>query len=118
MRILIHRGAEEIGGNCIQLEAQGKSILLDLGAPLSGNLVGLDALPNIDGLKDGTNPDLLGIVISHPHADHYGLVQFAHSSLPIFIGNEADKLLRAAMAFGPFGAEFVNVNRLRDFLRH
>jgi ribonuclease J len=114
MRIFIHRGAEEIGGNCIQLEAQGKSILLDLGAPLSGDLEGIAALPNIDGLQDGSNPDLLGIVISHPHADHYGLTKFAHSSLPIFIGFEADKLLRAAMIFGPFGAEFETVHHYNN----
>lgn len=106
MKILIHRGAEEIGGNCIELESQGKTLLLDLGAPLSGNLSGKDALPSINGLTDGSDPNLLGIVISHPHADHYGLVSFAHPSIPVYIGEEANRMLRAAMSFGPFGAEF------------
>jgi ribonuclease J len=110
MQLRIHRGAEEIGGNCIELEADGKSILLDLGAPLMGKLKGAAAMPDVPGLQDGTNPDLLGIVISHPHADHYGLTALADPSIPIYIGKEADKLLRAAMAFGPFGAEFSNVN--------
>jgi ribonuclease J len=50
MRLRIHRGAEEIGGNCIEVEATGQSILLDLGAPLSGNLSPEEALPPIDGL--------------------------------------------------------------------
>ena len=106
MRVKIHRGAEEIGGNCIELEADGKSILLDLGAPLMGELHGVEALPSIHGLTDGSNPDLLGVVISHPHADHYGLAEHAHKSLPVYIGRDADKLLRAAMSFGPFGAAF------------
>mgnify|MGYP000648566632 CR=1 FL=1 len=106
MNILIHRGADEIGGNCIEVEANGKSILLDLGAPLSGNLSGLDALPPVKGLTDGSNPNLLAIVISHPHADHYGLVGFAHPSIPVYIGEEADKMLRAAMPFSSFGAAF------------
>jgi ribonuclease J len=57
MRIFIHRRAEEIGGNCIQVEADGKFILLDLGAPLSGDIEGEAALPTIDGLRDGRNPD-------------------------------------------------------------
>ena len=109
MRFKIHRGAEEIGGNCIELEAEGKSLLLDLGAPLMGNKHGVDALPPICGLTDGTNPDLLGVIISHPHADHYGLAEHAHPSLPVYLGKEADKLLRAAIAFGPFGAMFPNV---------
>ncbi len=38
MRLCIHRGAAEIGGNCIEVKASGQSILLDLGAPLTGNL--------------------------------------------------------------------------------
>lgn len=33
-------------------------------------------------------------------------MQYADPSIPIYVGREADKLLRAAMAFGPFGAEF------------
>ena len=71
-----------------------------------GNLSPDEALPPVNGLTDGTNPNLLAIVISHPHADHYGLVRLAHPSIPIYIGREADLLLRAAMAFGPFGAAF------------
>lgn len=113
MRLQIHRGASEIGGNCIQVEASGKSILLDLGAPLSGQPPSPDALPTIPGLTDGTNGDLLGIVISHPHADHYGLLKFAHPSIPVYIGAEADKLLCAAAAFGPFGAVTQNAVHYR-----
>ncbi len=109
MRLRIHRGATEIGGNCIEVESSGQSILLDLGAPLMGELSPIEALPSVEGLVNGTNTNLLGIVISHPHADHYGLASFAHPSIPVYIGHEADRLLRAAMAFGPFGAAFPNV---------
>ena len=98
MRARIHRGAEEIGGNCIELEAKGNSILLDLGAPLMGELYESDALPQIPGLTDGSNQNLLGIVISHPHADHYGLAEYAHPSLPVCIGRDADKLLRNGLS--------------------
>ena len=62
MRLRIHRGAAEIGGNCIEIKASGHSILLDLGAPLMGSLSPEEALPPVKGLVDGTNPDLLGIV--------------------------------------------------------
>ncbi len=113
MRLRIHRGAAEIGGNCVEVEASGKSILLDLGAPLTGNLSPEEALPPIKGLVDGSNQSLVGIVISHPHADHYGLASLAHPSIPVYIGREADRLLRAATAFGPFGAAFPNVVHYR-----
>lgn len=108
MRLCIHRGAAEIGGNCIEVSRSGQSILLDLGEPLMGNLPPDKVLPPIKGLIEGDNANLLGIVISHPHADHYGLARLAHPSIPVYIGREADKLLRAATAFGPFGAVFPN----------
>ena len=34
MRICIHRGTQEIGGTCIEVEAQGQRIALDVGLPL------------------------------------------------------------------------------------
>jgi ribonuclease J len=108
MRVRIHRGTAEIGGNCIEVEAQGQSILLDLGMPLSGDWTPGEALPPVPGLLDGTNPALLGIVISHPHADHYGLVGHVHPSIPIHIGLEAEKLLRASASFSPFGLQLSN----------
>jgi hypothetical protein len=33
MRVCIHRGAHEIGGTCIEIEAQHKRIVLDIGLP-------------------------------------------------------------------------------------
>ena len=114
VRIRIHRGAEEIGGNCVELHAEGASILLDLGEPLMGDESGEQALPDIPGLTDGSNESLLGVVISHPHLDHYGLVRFASPSLPKYMGREADKLLRAAGAFTSFGMNFENVKHYRD----
>lgn len=82
----------------------------DDGSGLSAN----HALPLVPGLTDGSNNDLLGILISHPHADHYGLIEYAHPSLPVYIGKDADRLLRAAMAFGPFGAALNNVRHYQD----
>jgi ribonuclease J len=113
MRLRIHRGTAEIGGNCIEVEARGKSILLDLGMPLSGNLTPSEIMPPVPGLVDGTNPSLIGIVISHPHSDHYGLVGHAHPSIPVHIGMEAEKLLRASAAFSSFGLQLPNVIHYR-----
>ena len=114
MKIRIHRGGNEIGGNCVEVYADGASILLDLGEPLMGEVFGEAALPAVEGLTDGSNPNLLGIVISHPHLDHYGLVQFASPLVPKYIGQEADRLLRAASAFTPYGVTFENVHHYRD----
>ena len=114
MKIRIHRGGKEIGGNCVEVHADGASILLDLGEPLMGEVFGEAALPAVEGLTDGSNPNLLGIVISHPHLDHYGLVQFASPLVPKYLGQEADRLLQAASAFTPYGVAFENVHHYRD----
>lgn len=99
MRLRIHRGAHEVGGSCVELEAQGYSILLDLGLPLDAPEPDPSLLPEVGGLTDGSNSRLLGVVISHPHGDHYGLVGLVHSTVPIFIGSRARIVL---MASGPF----------------
>lgn len=111
MRLCIHRGTKEIGGNCIEVESSGKHILLDLGMPLTAADPDQIALPDVAGLKEGNNPDFLGIVISHPHQDHYGLLPWVHSDTQIFIGREAHLMLEAAVTTErtvlPFGEQVV-----------
>ena len=114
MKIKIHRGGNEIGGNCVELSSQGASLLLDLGKPLMDEDFDEEALPEVDGLTDGTNPNLLAILISHPHLDHYGLVEFASPLLPKYMGKEAYRMLNAASAFTKFGINFENVRHYCD----
>ena len=73
MKICIHRGTEEIGGTCVELESQGKRLVLDVGLPLDAPDPETFSLPSIKGF-DSPDPNLMGVVISHPHLGHYGLV--------------------------------------------
>ncbi len=114
MRVCIHRGAHEIGGSCIELEAEGARILLDLGRPLWARPGEKVPLPPVAGLANGDDPSLLGVLISHPHQDHYGLVGAAHPSVPIFMGEAAARILREAAFFVPGIAPMVPTG----FLRH
>ena len=114
MKLRIHRGGHEIGGNCIELCADGKTLLLDLGMPLSGSDTANVPLPNIDGLIDGKNDNFLGVVLSHPHADHYGLLTKVAQSTRVFLGLDAQRLLRAALPFTAFGLELLNASTYRD----
>jgi ribonuclease J len=99
MRLRIHRGAKEIGGSCVELEAQGRSILLDLGLPLDAPEPDLSLMPPVSGLTDASNPNLLGVVLSHTHGDHNGLTGLVHSTLPVFMGAQAQTLLLASRPF-------------------
>jgi ribonuclease J len=99
MRLRIHRGAHEIGGNCVEVESQGYSILLDLGLPLSARAADPSFLPDVAGLADGLNPHLLGIILSHTHGDHCGLTGLAHGTIPVFMGARAKTVLLASQLF-------------------
>ena len=55
-----------------------------------------------------TDPDdsLLGVVISHPHQDHYGLARYVRPEVPVWIGKDAHNIMKAASAWVPDGQYF------------
>lgn len=98
MKITIHRGSKEIGGNCVELESQGKRLLIDIGLPLDANENYSKYLPKIPGL-DGKDESLLGILISHPHQDHCGLLAEVAPNIKTGMGEAARRILTAAAPF-------------------
>ena len=104
MQVRIHRGAREIGGSCVEVASGGSRIVLDVGKPLWAGWDEVVALPDIPGLADGSDPDLAGVVISHPHLDHFGLIDQVHPKVPIVIGAEAQRMLAEAEFFSQAGA--------------
>lgn len=99
MRVRIHRGTREIGGTCVELAAEGGRILLDLGLPLDGDPDDEEVHPKVDGLAGGS--DLLGLVLSHGHIDHWGLAHLAGPQLPVALGAATHRILKAAAPFVP-----------------
>jgi len=98
VKIRIHRGAKEIGGSCVELESQGQRLLLDLGLPLDAEKNDVKYLPEIKGL-DGQDPSFLGILISHPHVDHFGLLAHISPDIPVGMGAATRRILKAAAPF-------------------
>lgn len=105
MKVCIHRGANEIGGSCIEVEASGKRIVLDVGRPLDAEFGEAVPLPNVLGLASGRDPSLLALVISHGHQDHWGLFHQIHESVPVYVGEGAAAILKAAEFFSPAGVD-------------
>jgi ribonuclease J len=94
-----------VGGSCIELEAaDGDRLVLDLGLPLSAGPAEEVALPTIDGL-DGGDPTLRGVLVSHGHPDHYGLIGSISAGVPLYIGQAAARILREASFFTPLGLD-------------
>jgi ribonuclease J len=110
---IIHRGAREIGGSCVELECQGQRLVLDIGRPLDAAIDDDVPLPPIAGL-DGSDPSLLGVVISHGHPDHYALVGGVDPTVPIYIGESTARVLEEASFFSPVGASLQSRGFLTD----
>ena len=87
MQIVIHKGTKEIGGTCIQLSTTNSTILLDLGMPLSKD----SEFINYSEIKTDA------VIISHPHQDHYGLINSIDSSIPVYIGEVGKHLINSGI---------------------
>lgn len=98
MQICIHRGSKQIGGSCVEVRSCGKRLLLDLGLPLDAKENSSEYLPEVTGL-DGSDADLLGILVSHPHLDHFGLLAHISPEIPVGMGSAARRILAAAAPF-------------------
>lgn len=113
MRVRIHRGAHQIGGSCVELEEAGKRIVIDVGRPLDADSEAAIELPPVPDLAEG-DPSLLGVLVSHPHPDHYGLVDGVDPSVPIYIGESAQRILNEAALFTGGGMRVQAAGRLQD----
>ena len=83
MKITIHRGAHEIGGTCIQVTYGTTSILLDIGLPLSAVSLPVDV----------TDLKVDAVLVSHPHQDHFGLMDCLPQETPVYIGELGKNLI-------------------------
>ena len=110
MKLTIYRGTNEIGGICIEIQSGKSKILLDFGMPLvnksgdSFNFKQYESLSVNELIKNGVlpnianayseNTDISGVLISHPHGDHYGLMQFLNKDIPVFLGKATHEILK------------------------
>lgn len=97
VRLTVHRATHQIGGNCIEIATGGHSIVLDVGRPL-------DALNDATGLLPRTldlKAPMDGVLISHPHQDHYGLLEETPDTWPVFCGEATKRLIQ--LTSGIFG---------------
>ncbi|MBQ8677105.1 MAG: MBL fold metallo-hydrolase, partial [Alphaproteobacteria bacterium] len=74
-----------------------------------------DLLPDIKGLKQKTD-DLLGILISHPHQDHYGLGLHIDKSIPIYMGEATAKIMNVCVQHNlPSAFAFANIHIFESY---
>jgi ribonuclease J len=95
LNVRIHRGASEIGGTCVELEAHGSRLVLDVGRPLSTPKGTVVSLPPVTGLAVGST-SIAGVVISHGHEDHWGLAGQIPAGVPLYMGSATQRILGEA----------------------
>lgn len=134
MRLIIHRGTKEIGGTCVEIKTTQTRIVIDFGMPLvdarkepfdSRAIIGKSIddlkkskiLPDIKGLYNTEEKNIDAILISHSHMDHYGLLSYVHSNIPIYMSQGAQELIAISSIFTPnkigkINSHVINVKKM------
>jgi ribonuclease J len=114
MKLIIHRGAHEIGGSCVELRTQKSRILIDFGLPLVNQENVSKSLPNIEGLYRNQPRKIDAIFISHSHPDHYGLLKYVNLDIPIYMSQGAKELIGISDAFTPIKSGKLNAEIMEN----
>lgn len=73
-------------------------------------LVEKGVLPNIEGLYDSSKNLIDGVIISHPHQDHYGLANFINDNVQYYLGEASHKIIELNNLFTPQEIHLKNTN--------
>ena len=109
MKLIIHRGAKQIGGSCIEVSTGRTRLILDVGAPLDDPAKLLERpkqkderpknLPPVPGLFDD-GPRVDAVLLSHAHGDHTGLLPWVKPEIPVYLSKGTSQMLMAGSIFG------------------
>jgi len=96
MQLIIHRGAHQVGGSCVELAYEDTHILIDVGLPLefdfSDDPKSHLPQPLFEELRNG-NKKIDAVILSHAHLDHYGLASALPPGVPAYCGEASSELM-------------------------
>ena len=96
MKLIVHRGGNQIGGSCVEIATARTRVILDVGLPFEEEQQ--DQLPDVPGLfSAGDRVD--AIVLSHAHFDHTGLLLKTNPEIPVYCTSGTSKMMLAGALF-------------------
>ena len=89
LTLTVHRGTHQIGGTCIEIQhGSGERLILDAGRQLDAPEGANDVVPaSLDCNRPAT------VLISHPHQDHWGVIDQLPATWPIWTGSKSAELI-------------------------
>lgn len=94
VKLVFHKNPERIGGGITELCSGTHRLIIDMGADLPQNgPFSKEPNPNIPGLTSGVAA-CEGVLISHYHMDHVGLLQYVLPEIPIYMSRVTQSVLR------------------------
>lgn len=96
MIVTIHRGSNEIGGSCVEINTQKTKILIDIGLPLDFDKRPQKEQQQIRQSAKEWCTDVDAIFISHYHADHHGLLPELDHDVPVYMTAGTQAMLRVS----------------------
>lgn len=98
----IHRGAHEVGGSLVEVEADRRRLVLDVGLPLDqGPAYSRDLQPDVRGLWAAGDDSIEAVLLTHGHPDHVGLADLVREDVPIYAGAATRRISEVAAFFIP-----------------
>ncbi len=117
MKIVIHRGAHEVGGSCVELTFKDSTILLDVGLQLGFNFEDdIDSSlpqPLFKELRQGSKK-VDAVILSHAHLDHYGLAGLLPQGIPVYCGAASAELMALSKEIRPNGIPMFKTQALKN----
>jgi len=96
MELTVHRGANQVGGSCIELSHENYTVLMDLGLPLDSNFDNdmTSSLPQplFNDIRQGIKK-INAVLLSHAHIDHFGLIGMLPDEIPLYTGQASADLI-------------------------